>query len=356
MTRVLATEDGAGLGHHLLDERVTDPGAHRGASCLPHDLGHRLGADQVVDDRRPRFPLQDRASHHRGGERTRDGPGRLVDEEHPVGVAVEGESDVGPRLEQPVHQIPLVLGLDRIGRVIGERSVELGIEMIEPEREAGEHGRDDEAAHPVGRVGHDLERPERRYVDEGADVGHVAVEHVALGARAATTGRIGAARGDLPGGLLDDLETGVGPDGRRLGEAHLDPVVARRVVRRGEDGAGNAQVARRVVEHVGGAQADIDHVETLRQHPVPERRGELLAVGAHVPADRDRTRPGTTDEAGEGATDGPRAVGVELVGNRPSHVVGLEDRVEVGGHGGDATAARARRAGSRRAGRDAGSA
>ena len=48
--RVLAAEDRVGLGHHLLDERVADAGAHRLAAVLADHLGHGLRADQVVDD------------------------------------------------------------------------------------------------------------------------------------------------------------------------------------------------------------------------------------------------------------------------------------------------------------------
>ena len=68
VTRVLSAEQGTGLGHHLLDERVSDPGAHCGAATLRNDLRHRLRADQVVKDRRAGILDEDRAGHHRRGE------------------------------------------------------------------------------------------------------------------------------------------------------------------------------------------------------------------------------------------------------------------------------------------------
>ena len=60
----------------------------------------------------------------------------LVDQEHPVGVAVEGQPDVGADLEHPGLQVGLVLRLDRVGRVVGEGAVELAVDDLEIEREA----------------------------------------------------------------------------------------------------------------------------------------------------------------------------------------------------------------------------
>ena len=65
----------------------------------------------------------------------------LVDEEHPVGVAVEGQADVGADLEHPGLEVAQVLGLDRVGRVVRERAVELAVQDLEVERQAVEHRR-----------------------------------------------------------------------------------------------------------------------------------------------------------------------------------------------------------------------
>ena len=78
------------------------------------------------------------AQHHVGddrrGERAGDELALVVDEEHPVGVAVEGEADVGAGLEHPGLEVDQVLGLDGVGRVVREGAVELAVEDVELER------------------------------------------------------------------------------------------------------------------------------------------------------------------------------------------------------------------------------
>ena len=69
---VLAAEGGAGVGHHRLDEAVAHLGAHRRAAALAHDLGHRLRADAVVEDRGARVLVEDAGGDDRGGGRARD--------------------------------------------------------------------------------------------------------------------------------------------------------------------------------------------------------------------------------------------------------------------------------------------
>ena len=102
-----------------------DPGAHGGAPVLLDRLGHDLRADQVVEDGGPGVLGQHGPGHQGGGERARHRLGPLVDEEDAVGVAVEGQADVGAVLEHRLLQVDEVLGLDRVGRVVGEGAVEL---------------------------------------------------------------------------------------------------------------------------------------------------------------------------------------------------------------------------------------
>ena len=59
-------------------------------------------------------------------------------------------------------KVDQVLGLDRVGGMVGEGAVELGEEDVDREGEPLEDDRHDQAAHAVGRVGHHLERPQRR--------------------------------------------------------------------------------------------------------------------------------------------------------------------------------------------------
>ena len=55
------------------------------------------------------------------------------------------------------------------------------------------------------------------------------------------------------------------------GQAELDAVVLRRVVRCGEHGAGRIQRARGEVHEVGGGESEVDHVDPLRGDAVGER-------------------------------------------------------------------------------------
>ena len=257
--RVLAAEHRARRRHDLLDEAVTDPGANGLATGLDHDLGHGLGADEVVDDLATGLRLQDGVGEDRGRGRARQADPLLVDEEDAVGVAVERQPDVGTDLEHTGHEVTLVLGLDRIGGMVRERAVELAVHDLEVEREAVEHGGNDETAHAVGGVGHDLQRPERPDIDERTHVVGERAEHVAAGHRARGRGGSDARRG-----VVTDLrQTGVLTDGAGARQAELDAVVLGRVVRRREHGAGRVERAGGEVQEVGRAQTEVDDVEPL---------------------------------------------------------------------------------------------
>ena len=104
-------------------------------AVLADHLGHRPRADQVVDDRRPGLALEHRAGDERGDLRAAHALGPLVDEEHPVGVAVEREPDVRVPCEDLALQVPLVLRVDRVRGMVRERAVELG-EQVDERRPA----------------------------------------------------------------------------------------------------------------------------------------------------------------------------------------------------------------------------
>ena len=60
-------------------------------------------------------------------------------------------------------QVALVGGLQRVGGVVRERAVELAVHDLELERrQALEDRGHDQAAHAVGGVGDDAQRPQRR--------------------------------------------------------------------------------------------------------------------------------------------------------------------------------------------------
>ncbi len=125
----------------------------------------------------------------------------------------------------------------------------------------------DEATHAVGGVGHDLQRPQRRHVDERTDMVDIARQHVLLGAGTDTSRRVWACDRHR----LDGVEAGVTGDRGGAAEAHLDAVVSGRVVRCGEDGARHVQHTGGVVHHVGCAQPDVDDVDTVFERTVAER-------------------------------------------------------------------------------------
>ena len=95
-----------------------------------------------------------------GGDRGRgDRLAALVDDEAAVGVAVEGEAEVGAVLADRGLEVDEVLRVERVGLVVGEGAVQL--EVHRDERRAGrpvEDGGDGVAAHAVARVDDDLQR------------------------------------------------------------------------------------------------------------------------------------------------------------------------------------------------------
>ena len=197
MAGVLAAEDGARLGHHLLDEAVPDLGPDAGPALLGDHLGDDPRADAVVEHGGSRVLVEQGGRHQRRGQRSGDGFGALVHQEDAVGVAVEGEPDVGAGLEHHSPELDQVLRLDGVGRMVGEVAVELGVEDLDLERQSLEHLRGHQPAHAVGRVGHHLQRAQDGGVDEGADVVGVGVEDRAVLERA-EGGGIGFGRAAVP--------------------------------------------------------------------------------------------------------------------------------------------------------------
>ena len=81
------------------------------------------------------------------------------------------------------------VGIDRIGRVVRERAVEVGEQMVQGHRQPLHDGGHDEPAHAVGRVGDDGERTHGADVDERQHVLDVRLEQVAALDRARAFGR-----------------------------------------------------------------------------------------------------------------------------------------------------------------------
>jgi hypothetical protein len=128
-----------------LDEAVPDPGAHRGAAVLRDDLGHGLGADQVVQDGGAGLLLEHALGHDGGGDvepdtgcrgRRRGTPGRRRRRRpgrrrHPTSSTRACRSRW--------------FSAHRVGGVVREGAVELAVHDLEVDGQALEHRRHDEA-------------------------------------------------------------------------------------------------------------------------------------------------------------------------------------------------------------------
>ena len=279
MRRVLAAEDGAGLGHHLLDEGMADPGADGRPAHLAHDLRHDLRADEVVHDRLARVPFEDPFRQDGGGDRSGERLGLVVDEEDAVGVAVERQPDVGVGVEHRPLEVLEVLGLDRVGGMVRERPVELRKEDRQVERQVGEHGGDDGAAHPVGGVGDHAQRAQRVDVDERVDVLDVLGKQVTLLDPAPLGGAFEEPARDRSPNLG---QTRVLADGRGARPAQLDAVVLRGVVAGREHRRRRVEVTGREVREVGRDQPEVDDVGAGQGGAVGERGRERLRRRPHV--------------------------------------------------------------------------
>lgn len=213
--------------------------------------------------------------------------------------------------------------------MVREGAVQFEVERDDGEGEVAEDGGDGVAAHAVAGVDDDLERADAAHVDQRAEVRGVVGEGVAA-AEGAGGGGGGGGRGGVVQPALDEGadvgEAGVLADGGGSGAAELDAVVLRRVVRGGEHRAGQVEGAGGVVELVGGAEADLDHVEALLGGAPGEGVREARRGGAHVVADDDR--PAALEDGGDlgegGAEEGGEVL-VPLVGHDSAHVVRLDD-------------------------------
>ena len=261
-------------------------------------------------------------------EPDRPRPG-LVDDEHAVGVAVEGQPDVEAARHHAGLEVELVGGLDGIGRVVRERAVELAVHHLELDLgQALEDLGHDEAAHAVGGVGHDLAA--------GATASgsmNDTTWSAKSSSRSCVVSRPGrwrpAGRRAVEHGVGDGLDVGqarVRAHRPRPGQAQLDAVVLRGVVRRGEHGARGVEAAGGEVDEVRRDQPEVDDVDALGHHAFGERGHELDTGRPHVAPDR-----GSGRRPAKRAKATPRAravVGVELIGHRAPDVVGLDDLIE----------------------------
>ena len=244
----------------------------------------------TIGDVRGIRPVGDRAGDLAAGDEGGDGArahrlAALVDDEAPVGVAVEGEAEVGAVLADRGLEVDEVLRVEGVGLVVGEGAVELEVQGDDGERQrvepgtGAQDGRHGVAAHAVAGVDDDGEgrMPDRSTRPRGRRRSRPRTSR-SVGARAAARwagGGGGDVAGEDPLGEVADLgEAGVLADGAGAGAAELDAVVLGGVVARGEHGAGQVEGAAGVVEAVGAGQADERDVDASAADAVGEGRGQ----------------------------------------------------------------------------------
>ena len=315
------------LGHRLEDVAVPHGG-------LPH-----------VDARVPQGQLEAEVAHHGGHERVLDEPARVLERqgedrhdlvpvdlaaggvhgEAAVGVAVVGDPEVGPELDDgPLEG----LQVGRAAAVVDVQAVGLRADDVHLGARAAEGVRRDPAGGAVGAV-QDHAHPLEPVRDGPHQVQDVAVLGVREQVDAPDPGAGGAPE---VAGLEDLLDLVLHPV-RELPPAvgqELDPVVGGRVVRGGDH---HAEVGVEVRHQVGqrGGRQDPGVVDVHAR--AGETRGhggaEELPAGPPVPGDDRRGAPPLAcvavaehDRGRLGQVQGH--VGCEEVVREPAHAVRSE--------------------------------
>ena len=275
-----------------------------------------------MDDRGAGLAGQLARRDQRGQRRRRHHLPAFVDHEAAVGVAVEGEPDVGVMLEHRPLQVAQVGRLDRVGLVIGERAVQLEVQRDHRDRQPLEDLRHGVPGHPVTGVDRHPQRPDPGDVNQLAQALRVPGQQVRLGDRA---GDRGWGWGPF-GQIFDVLQAGLDADRFGPGPAQFDAVVAGRVVAGRDHRAGDAEVTAAVVEHVGRAEAGGQDVRALAGRAAAERGGQRSRGRPHVVHGEDLLRPG---QLGERRADRLGHALVKLVRDDAPDVIRLDDAREI---------------------------
>ena len=239
MTRLLAAQhEIAGLhrGEHVA---VTDGRLHhrdpRGIESLAQtEVRHHRDRDRVVAQQAA-FVHVERGDHH--DLVAVDDLAAFVDREHPIGVAVEREADVGSRRDHCGLQI---VGCGRAARFVDVRAVGRRVQHGHLGTQSPEHRRAELVRGTVGAIDHDAHAVERAPVDGRNEMGEVPVGRLFLDERRVGRNRLAGTGAQL---VLDAL-LGRVVELATAGSKQLDPVVGPRVVARRDHQRGPARARR----------------------------------------------------------------------------------------------------------------
>ena len=250
---------------------MADAGTHWFPTVLRDHFGDGVGGDQVVDDGRAGLLAQVALGDECADRGRSDRVALFVDHEAPIGVAVEGQSDVGLLINHEFLEVHKVLRLQGVGHVVRECSVELEIQRSNIQRKATQNGGDGVPTHSVAGIHRDNEGTRGSQVDEAIEELRVAGQHIFVRGLATVTV---ISRNALHEVIFDLSQTGLLPHRPSSRAAHLDAVVLGRVVRGGEHCSRPLHAPGCVVQLIGRAQMDLDDVEPLIHNSLGESVGQ----------------------------------------------------------------------------------
>src|SRR5919107_3157668 len=313
------------LSHLRLDDGMACLGPYGLPALALDEFGEGFRADRTVEYGRPRLLLQHVLRYEGGGQVARDGRALLVDNEAPVGVAVERYSEVGTLCEDALLEFPDVLGFDRVRWMVGEGAVELEVHRYVLEREVLEDGWDHFACHAVSRVDHDLQWPQVLRLYKAQAMFRIVYGDVGLLHRT----RVFYGVGEIPGDdkVADLAEARVSREGNGFLPAELEAVVIFGVVRGCYHGpAGLLEVPYGEVERIGRDQPKVEDVCSRLGNPLYKGLLQRLARDAHVAGHDD---PGAREVKVryEGTADVSCHALIQARGINAADVVGFEYRL-----------------------------
>ena len=275
MAAHFAAQRRANLAHLGLDERVAGLVHQRHAASILNFRRQALRAFHVKNNGLARLAPQHvaRKQHHLAvGKNVL---AVLGDDAQAVAVAVKGQAKFGVAGLQRLDQVLQILGLARVGMVVGKVAVHFAEQLSHLAAQRPEHRWRRGAGHAVARVNDDFHRPLQLQIrDDALDVVFL---HIGLADRAVLLGR-GPAFGLY--GLLERLNF-FAVNGA-AGQHHLEAVVVFGVVAAGHLNARGGQRVGREIQHGRGDHAHVHHVNAGFYQTVNQGRAQGLAAESAV--------------------------------------------------------------------------